>query len=151
MDERVAVLLGKLERALVGIVVDVAREHDLRPQLAGALDLDVGRRLGHDDDGLHAVARRRERDALRVVARACRDKAPRALLVGERRDLVVGAAYLVGTGALQVLRLEVDLIAREVAEVRASDELGLERDLPHFLGGFFERFKRQHDGTPLLV
>lgn len=68
MDERVAVLLGKLERVFVGLVVDVAGQHHVGAQGLGALDLDERGGGGHDDGGLDAVMLRGVGDALRVVA-----------------------------------------------------------------------------------
>ena len=68
VDERVAVLLGKLERVFVGLVVDVAGQHHVGAQGLGALDLDERGGGGHDDGGLDAVMLRGVGDALRVVA-----------------------------------------------------------------------------------
>ncbi len=58
--------------------------------------------------------------------------------------LVIGAAYLVGARTLHVLRLEVDLVAGPVAEVRAVDELRLLRDFLDLLGSLFECVQSEH-------
>ena len=137
-------LLGQLERAGVGLVVDVASEHDLSSERFGALHLDIGGRCGHDDGGGHAVALRRVGHALRMVAGRRGDEAAFALVVGKRADLVVCATHLIGAGALHVLRLEEDAIARDLAEVRALDELGLLGDLANFVGRLLEGGQGEH-------
>ena len=65
------------------------------------------RRVGrHDDDARDVEHLSGERDRLRVVAGREGDDAAAALVGGEARERVVGAAELEGAGALQVLALE---------------------------------------------
>ena len=77
-DQRVAVRLR--------VAVAVADEHDLGAHVAHRVDLDLRRRLRHDDDRAQPELARGVGDALRVVAGAGRDDAARALLGGEMRD-----------------------------------------------------------------
>ena len=146
VDEGVAVLGRKLQGVLARLVVDVPVQDHLGAVALGALHLDERGGGGHDHDGLGAGARGGEGDALRVVAGACRDDAAAELLGREGRDLVVGAAHLVGARALHVLGFEEDAVAGELAEVGALDELGRLRDLADLLGGLLECVQGEHLG-----
>ena len=105
VDEGIAVLPGKLERLVAGLVIDITVEHHFGAEGLRAVHLDERCRGRHDDDGLYAVGLCRIGNALRVVAGRCGDETLLPLLIGERRDLVVGAAHLVGAGALHVFGL----------------------------------------------
>ena len=150
VDECVAVLLGKLERVFVGLVVDVAGQHHVGAQRLGALDFDERGGGGHDDGGLDAVMLGGIGDALRVVAGGCGDQTVRALLVGQRADLIVGAAHLVCAGALHVFGLEEHAVAGNLAEVGAFNKLRLLCNFLDFGCGFFECVQRQHSFTPFV-
>ena len=85
-------------------------------------------------------------DALGMVAGARGDHSAVELLLAELRDLVISAAELICPGALHVLGLEPNAIAGRGAEIRALDELGLERDLLNLLGSLLKRLKGEHLG-----
>ena len=68
------------------------------------------------------------RDALRVIAGGEGDDAARALLGRDRRELVVGAAELERTGALQCLGLEKHARAGRGIEHRRGNERRAQRD-----------------------
>ena len=127
MDERVAVLVFEFKRLVVGVVVDALDEADLGAEAFCRLDLGDGRDVGQTDQRLDAVVSRRERDALRVVARRAGDDSALFLLVGELRDLVVSASDLERTGDLEVLGLEEEInAALDVARgdhIRRTDRL----------------------------
>ena len=144
MDERIAVLLGKLHGVFARLVVHVAIEHDLGSVAFGALDLDERRRRGHDNDGTRPGARGGKCHALRMVARARGDDTALQLFGRERADLIVGAAHLVGACTLHVLGLEEHAVARCLAKMRALNELGLLRDFLDLLGGLLEGVEREH-------
>ena len=100
-----AALFGQLDGAGLGVVKDVAVQDDLGAVALGAVDLDERRGGGHDHDRAGARVGGRVGDALGVVAGAGGDDAAVKLFLGKLRDLVVGAAQLVGAGALHVLGL----------------------------------------------
>ena len=81
MDKRVAVLFGKLGGMGCGVVVDIAVQDDLGAQGLGPVDLDQGRRRGHDDDRFGPAFPGRVGDALGMVARGSRDQAPLSFLL----------------------------------------------------------------------
>ena len=58
--------------------VMVSRQHDLRIESSDRINLDIRRRLRHDDDGPYSEMLRRKCDALRVIAGARRDDTDRA-------------------------------------------------------------------------
>ena len=94
MDVDIALLRLQFERALVGVVEGVAREHDFSAVGARRLDLEERRRGGHTDDGFDAESLGGERDALRVVAGGRGDDALGAFPIRQMSDFVVGAAHL---------------------------------------------------------
>ena len=63
----------------------------------------------HCDDARHAGALRRERDRLAVIAGAGADNAPRALVIGKRRDQVDAAANLERAGRVVIFVFDVDV------------------------------------------
>lgn len=105
-DERQLVAAG------LGVRVGVARELDLGAQLPHGIHLDGRRRARHDDVRAQPEMARCVGHALRVIAGAGRDDAAGALVRGEVRDAVVGAAQFVGEDGLLVLALEEHLVAR---------------------------------------
>src|SRR5690606_17834581 len=62
MHERELLLRRELHRALVGLVVRVAVQHDFAAERANRIDLDRRRALRHDDHGPDAAPTRGERD-----------------------------------------------------------------------------------------
>ena len=102
-DEHGAGALGELRGRRSGVSTVGALEHDVGAVAAGRVQLRQRHAERHEDRGRDAELLRRERDALRVVAGGCGDDAARALLGGQPREPVVGAADLERAGALQVL------------------------------------------------
>ena len=130
-DERQAATGPELQRVGVRRVEVVAREHDLGAKRADCLDLDLGRRGGHDDGRPEPEPPSRERDALGVVARGRSDDPPGRVRRRERGDLVVGAADLEGEDAVQVLSLEEDAVAEALGEPGCGLERRLADDVVH--------------------
>ena len=144
VDERVAVLLGKFERVLVGLVVDVAGQHHVGAKRLRALNFDERRGGGHYDHGARARVRGGVGHALCVVAGACGDDAAVQLFLAELGDLVVGTAQLVGTCALHVLGLEPHAIAALCGKRGTLHQFGLLGDLLDLCGGLLERLEGEH-------
>ena len=126
------------------LVVRLAAELDCGAVAARRLDLRDRRVRGHEDRGRHAEQRRREGDALRVVAGAGRDDAAQPLVRVERRDPVVRAADLERAGALEVLRLQVDVRAAAGAEVAGGEHRRPHRDLVDDPGRAADVVDRDH-------
>ena len=122
-DEGVAVRLR--------IGVAVAHEHDLGAQVADRVDLDLRRRLRHHDHRTQSELARRVGDALRMIAGARGDDAARALLVGQVRDAVVGAAQLEAEHRLLIFPLEENGVAEPSRQASRPVERRLARHVVH--------------------
>ena len=118
----------------LGFGVAVARQNHFGAERPHRLDLDLRRRLGHDDERAQAEMPRRVGDALGVIAGACRDDAAGALGVGHVGDPVVRAAQLVAEDRLQILALEQDLVLEAAREVHRRFERRLVGDIVHAAG-----------------
>ena len=117
VDEGQALLVGELQRVLARLVEGVAVQHDLGAEAARALDLDHRRRQRHHDHRAQAQPLRVVRHTLRVVAgRRGDDALDRLPDVDQRRQLVQRAALLERRGELQVLELQEDLRADDLAQ-----------------------------------
>ena len=116
VDERHAGLGHQRVAVRLGLVVAVAGQHHLSAHRPHRIHLDPRRRLRHDDDRAQTELLRRERHALRVIAGAGGDDAARPLLVGEMRDLVVGAAQLEAEDRLQILALQQHLVVETLGQ-----------------------------------
>ncbi|MNQ40002.1 hypothetical protein D3C85_536410 [compost metagenome] len=90
----------------VGVVEAVAVQHHVSAQGLDRRHLDARRGGRHDDGRGRAAFRRRQRHALRVIARRGADDAARQLGLAQGGDLVVGAANLEREDRLQVLALQ---------------------------------------------
>ena len=117
VDEHRAGALGELGGQSQRRLDRRALEDDIRPVAARREQLRHRHAERHEDRRRDAERLGRERDALRVVAGGCRDHAARALLGGQPRQPVGGAADLERAGALQVLELEVHRHAEHVGQV----------------------------------
>jgi hypothetical protein len=116
-------VVERVDQHRAGACGELPRGHQ-RLRDARSVELDVGavplRRgdLGqggahrHEDGRLDPQQRRRQGDALRVVAGARRHHAAGPFLVAEPSDADVGPSDLERSGALEVLRLEEDVLAR---------------------------------------
>jgi hypothetical protein len=89
--------------ALLGVH---AGELDLGAIALDSLDLDLRRVARHTDDRVRAEQPGRPCHGLRVIPGRVGDHATGALRVGERGDLVVGAAHLECTDRLERLGLQ---------------------------------------------
>ncbi|CAB3640354.1 hypothetical protein LMG27174_00469 [Paraburkholderia rhynchosiae] len=128
MHESQATLFLKLDRVTVRIAIRFAELHDLDGRAAmraHRIDLDLGRGHRHHDDRLHAHARRRQRDALRMIARRRGDYAALQRFQRNMRHLVVRAAHLEREHRLVVLALQIDRIAQTRRQLRRAFEFGL--------------------------
>ena len=94
MEKGRALLAADLAGARVGVVIAVAREHDLRTVALGRLRLGDRRGLGHDDRGGDAEFLRGIGHALGVVARGGGDDGAFLAPLDHRGDLVGRAADL---------------------------------------------------------
>ncbi|MNS56762.1 hypothetical protein D3C72_896310 [compost metagenome] len=108
VDEGRAGFLLQLARMGVGVVEAVAVQHDLPPQRLDRRHLDARRGGRHDDGRGRAAFRRRQRHALRVIARRGADDAARQLGLAQVGDTVVSAANLERENRLQVLAFQQD-------------------------------------------
>jgi hypothetical protein len=104
------------DRFGAGLVVVGTVEDDVRTVVRGRGDLDQGCHLRHDDASADAVPAGVERDGLCVVAGAGGDDAAASLFVGEGENLVQRAALFEGSGALQIVKLEEDLLAGHLGQ-----------------------------------
>ena len=96
---------------------------------------------------LHAEGAGRVGDALRVIAAGVGDDAATALVVGERADLVVGAAQLEGADRLQAFRLEKELARRIV--MRAGNQRSAGGNSAQSLLGRLD-VRKSNDGAPRM-
>ena len=104
-------MLGGQAGGLAGsVVIHTGNENDLGAVLLGGLHLADGSAGGHADDGLDAQLGGGEGNALGVVAGGAGDNALGGFAGGQGTDLVVSAADLEGTGQLQVLSLDVQIV-----------------------------------------
>ena len=111
-----------LARDHLAVVPRPVVKHHLGAERGGALPLRT-RRIGrHDDHRRHAEKACRRRDALGVVARGERHDAAGALRQRDRRYLVVGAAKLERTRALQGLSFQKYPCAGERIEHRRGHQ-----------------------------
>jgi hypothetical protein len=107
-----------------------AAQQDLRAVATRRLLLRQRGALGHEHGRPGAQQPGRERNALRVVARAGRHDAPGALGVGEPGDPQVRPADLERAGPLQVLALEVDGAVEKFRQHTGTQHGGLRDDAP---------------------
>ena len=127
MEQRPPLGRGELARDLMGILVGAVDQADVAAVLANGLHLRHRRVRRHAERRAHAGALRRERDRLRMVARAGGHDAGRPLVIGEVRHRVRGAADLERAGHLEVLGLQEDGGARDLGELVRAEGRRLER------------------------
>ena len=109
MDKRRAGFLLNAACLGIRIVIYAAVKHDVRAQLARRLHLGKRCARRHNDGRRHAERPRRQRNALRMVARRGRDDAAGAFFLGQAGDFDICAAHLEGARVLQVFRFQIDL------------------------------------------
>ena len=141
MGEGVAVELGQAVGLPGSVVIHAGDQDHFRAVALGGLHLADGGAGGHADDGLDAQLGGGQGDALGVVAGGAGDDTALGLIGGQRTDLVVSAADLEGTGQLQVLSLDVQIV-RDLG-------CGIQRrpagDTPEGGLGVLDHFQCQHD------
>ncbi|MNN45548.1 hypothetical protein D3C81_1598910 [compost metagenome] len=108
MDEGGAGFLFQDAGVGVGVIEAVAVQHHVSAQGLDRRHLDARRGGRHDDGRGRAAFRRRQRHALRVIARRGADDAARQLSLAQVGDTVVSAANLEREHRLQVLALQQD-------------------------------------------
>jgi hypothetical protein len=113
------------------IGVRVADEDDFRAHVADRVDFDLRRRLRHHDDGAEPELAGGVRDALGMIACACGDDAPGALVSRQVRDAVVRAPQLEAEDRLLILALEQDGVAQPSREPPRRVERRLACDVVH--------------------
>ena len=115
MDEGRAGFLDVCARRRERVLEGLTRELDPGAVVPRRLDLRHRRLCRHEDRRGDFRFPCRPRHGLAVVPRARGDDPGLALLLGERLDLVDGAADLEGTGPLEVLGLQVARAGRRAA------------------------------------
>ena len=78
-----------------------------------------------------------------MVACRSRDQAAAPLLIGERADLIVGTAHLIGAGTLPVFGLEIDLSACLLAEIVRINQFRIQCHTADSLAGFLKFCQRK--------
>ncbi len=116
VDEHRAGLLGELPGPGQGLGQRVPVQVHVGAVAAGGGQLGQRRPGRHEHGGLGVEQRRGQGHALRVVAGAGRDHPARPVVLAEPVDAGVGAPDLERAGALQVLALEVDVRAGDLAQ-----------------------------------
>ncbi len=144
-DDGIALLAGESFGFRSAFRAGAADEDDFGAERAGALDLDLGGDTGHHDDRFCAEGAGGIGDALGVVAAGVGDDAAPALVIGERGDLVVGAAQFEGADGLEALRLEIELAAR----LRAGNQRRAHGDAAQARGGQGDVGESDHGRTIL--
>ncbi len=147
MDECRPRALLQQERTRVRVAVRVAVQHDRRAAGLHRGDLDVRSGHRHHDRRGAAEPLRRERDALRMVARRRGDDAARALGRREMRHLVVRAAQLEREHRLLVLALEKDAVAEPSRQRRREIERRFDRHVVNLRGQDLLQVIDGHDQT----
>jgi len=122
VDEAQALARCEHQRVVAGLVEVVAMQHDLGAEAARAFHLHHRGRHRHHDDGTQAQALRVVGQALGVVAgRRGDDATDRLAAIDHRGQLVQRAAFLERGRELQVLELQEDLRADDLAQRAALD------------------------------
>ena len=103
-------------------------EHDFGAERRGALAFGARRVARHHDHARHAEEPCRGRNALGMIAGRERDDAADALCRRDRRELVIGAAELERSGALQRLGLEENPSAGQGVERGRGEKRRAQRD-----------------------
>ena len=116
-------LLLQFQAVSVGIVKAITVKHHLSPQSLGALHLQNRRGGRHANDRLHSQLLCRIGHTLGMVASRGGNHAALPLLLRQLADLVVGAPELEGPCMLHILRLQIDLAARQLRKEIAMHEL----------------------------
>ena len=109
----------------ISLVVTIAMQYHLAPQVNYCLHLDAGGGTGHDDGGPSLEAGGRQCHTLAVVAGRRRHHTFFQDFSGQARHVVVGSAQLVGKHPLLVFALEPDLIMEAARQYGRQFQRGL--------------------------
>ncbi len=120
-NDGVAVSSGERFGFFLSLGTCGSHKHDLGAEAARAVDLYLGSIVRHDDDGFRLQGAGGVGDTLRMVTAGITDDAARAFRVGERGDLVVGAAQLERADGLLALELQVDVRRGPETHERGAD------------------------------
>ena len=104
-------LLGQTVGLPGSVVIHAGDQDHFCAVVLGGFHLADGGTSGHADDGLDAQLGGGQSNALRMVAGGAGDNAVSSLFLGQRADLVVRTANLERAGQLQVLCLDVEILA----------------------------------------
>ena len=124
-------LRGQRQRVGPGLVQGIAIQHNFSPEAAGAFHFDAGCEAWHHNHGAQPQSLGVVGHPLGVIAGAHGDHAMSALVRGELRQLVAGAALFEGGGELQVLEFEEHLRPGDVGQgagrhARRSQQVALQ-------------------------
>jgi hypothetical protein len=152
VHEGQALFLGHLERMFTRLVEGLAMQQHLGAESQRAFDLHGGRVQRHHDHRAHRQPLRMMRHALRVVAGRSGDH---ALHTGSRQgqQLVQRTAFLERRGELQVLELQEDLRADDLAQRLALDAWRVQHLTRQTTGGRLhvgKRHRRRHAVPPTV-
>ncbi|CAE6808102.1 hypothetical protein R69927_06032 [Paraburkholderia domus] len=128
VNKRQAAFFLQLHRVPVCIAIRLAELHHLdrcSAMRAHRIDLHLRRRHRHDDDRLHTHPGRRQRHALRMIARRRGNHPAFQRLRRNVRHLVVRAAHLEREHRLVVLALQINRIGKACRQIRRAFEFGL--------------------------
>ena len=111
MNKCISVLICKLKCICTCFIVNISVKDNLCAITLGTFYLDQWCGGRHDDDCFYSVFMCGIGNTLCVVSCGCGNQAFISLFIGKCTDLIVCATYFVGTGALHVLRFQVNLVS----------------------------------------
>ncbi|OSR67940.1 hypothetical protein BV326_04072 [Pseudomonas syringae pv. actinidiae] len=147
MDVDEALLIDQFQRVSQRLWERIAVQHHRGPAGTHAFDLDFRGGARHDDGRQNAQLFRRQRQALRVIARRRRDHAACGFFCGQLGELVVRAANLEGEHRLQVFALEKYLIAQPLGQLASAVQRGFDRYVVDARGEDFLDVLFKHRGS----
>ena len=144
MDEGIVLLLGKLKSFFRRVIIDIAVKHHLCAEFLCPVDL-YKRCCGrHYDHCLYPVHCRRIGHTLCMVACGRGYDTGLLFFIGQSANLVKSPSYLVGSGHLHVLGLQIDLVSGLCRKIITENELGLACYVFNDLAGFLKAVKGKH-------
>ena len=140
MDKGISVLLCKLKRMGTCLIVNISVKDDFRSVALSTLHLDQWRGGRHDNDGFYSVFMCSIGNALCMVSCRCCDQTFVSLFVRKCADLIICATYFICTGALHILRFQVNLVSCHIREIAAVYQLCFLCHFFYFCCRFFKAF-----------
>jgi hypothetical protein len=132
VDENRSGLRGQRQRMRLCRIEIRARDIDLCSKRPGLVYFHHRRAFWHDDGRCYAHRCRMARNALGVVAGRCGHHALAALRLAQGGKAGIGAAFLEGSGRLEVFKLHDDITAQRLGE-RRRRQAGRAQDAAHAL------------------